>query len=291
MTNSRGIPFVPILAAVVMFGSAFPATKAALRGYSPGPLSLLRFTVASAAIAVVVAALRVSLPPRRELPRLIVVGLMLNTLYHILFSYGQRVISAGSASVLINTGAIWTAIVAALALKERPDRFLWVGLFLSFAGATLIALGTGGQFRGGTGALLVLGAAALQGSAFVMQKPLASKYNPIGVAAITVWVGAAGLAVLFARDLWFEVATAPSAATIAIVYLGMASTIALASWAYVLSRMPAAQAAPFILLVPVVATTIAAIWLHEIPGWLTGLGGLLTLGGIFLAQRTRPKTG
>ncbi|MDQ6769613.1 MAG: DMT family transporter [Gemmatimonadota bacterium] len=290
MTNPRAIPIVPIVAAVLMFGSAFPATKVALRSYSPGPLSLLRFAVASVAFGVVVALLRVPLPPRRELPRLIAVGLMLNTGYHILFSYGQRAISAGSASVLVNTGAIWTALVAALVLNERPDRVLWLGLFLSFAGATLIALGTGGHFRGGLGALLVLGAAALQGSAFVMQKPLANKYNPIGVAAVTVWVGCVGLAVPFSRDVLAEVAAAPNSATLAIVYLGIASTIALASWAYVLSQMPAAQAGLFILLVPLVATIVAAIWLHEIPSWLTGLGGLLTLGGIFLAQWMRTKT-
>ena len=61
--------------------------------------------------------------------------------------------------------------------------------------------------------------------------------------------------------------------------------VGLACWAFVLHRIPASTASPYLLIVPVVATTISLIMLGDVPKMTTLLGGVVTIVGVLVSTR------
>jgi len=270
------------LVTVVLWASAFVGIRAALTAYSPTHLAALRFMIASLVLAAYAIATRMRLPRRRDLPALGLCGLIGITVYNLALNAGERSVTAGAASLLVNTAPIWTAIWATLFLGERLRPWGWVGMALSFAGATIIALaGRGGQALNWSAGLVLLAAVA-QSVYFVLQKPYLKLYRPVELAAYAIWAGTLGL-LPFTPGLAAAVRAAPPATTLAVVFLGVGpAALAYGAWAVVLARVPAAKAASFLYLVPPLALLIAWGWLGEAPNAFALLGGTITIGGVAL---------
>src|SRR5918911_630926 len=180
-----------VVAAVVFGASAYAAIGAALAHYSPGPLALLRMLVASAALAVYAALSGMRMPEVRDLPAAVLAGLFAFALYNVALNYGQLTASAGAASLIIASIPIFTALLAAAFLSERPDALGWSGIAVGFSGVALITVGEEGGFGINAGALLVLLAAVSASVYFAFQKPYLQKYGALPFTAYAIWAGAA----------------------------------------------------------------------------------------------------
>src|SRR5918992_477257 len=126
---------------IILWASAFAGIRAGLEAYGPGQVALIRFLVASAVLAGYATITRMRLPERRDLPAVFLAGVLAFTLYHLALNYGEVTVSAGAASILINTVPIFTALLAMVFLGERLRVLGWVGMGVSFVGATLISAG------------------------------------------------------------------------------------------------------------------------------------------------------
>jgi drug/metabolite transporter (DMT)-like permease len=131
----------------------------------------------------------------------------------------------------------------------------------------------------------VLLAALCQSVFFVLQKPLLTCNAPVGVTATVIWAGTLGF-VPFAEGLPLAIREAPLDTTLAVVFLGVGpAALAYLTWAYVLARFPAGQAAGFLYLVPPATMLIGWWWLGELPTPLALLGGLLAISGVAIVAR------
>ena len=285
--NGRRDVRAPIAMAVVVvvWGSAFPAIGAGVAAYDPGHLVLLRFLVASGLLLGRAAVVGIRPPERRDwLP--ILAGSLTGVVgYQTALSYGQQVVSALSASLLVNMSPIFTVLLAAAYLRERLGLLGWVGVGVSFVGACVVSLADAGAVRLEPAALLVVFAAAAGAVYTVLQKPLLQRYRAVEYVSYVVWSGTAMLLV-FAPGLVAAVRTAPLSATGAVVYLGVGPSIAgYVLFTYALSRLPASRVAPVQYLIPLSALGIAWVWLGEIPSALTLAGGAVSLVGVVVVHR------
>ena len=275
---------------VVLWASAFAAIRAALEGFTATELSVLRLAVASLALAAAVPFMRIRRPAMRDLPAIVAAGATGMTAYQLLLNSGERTVTAGTASLLVSTGPIFVALLAALTLGERLNRRERLGLAVAFAGALVIALGQGGGLTLSTGALIVLAAAVSQAAFFVIQKPLLTRYSAFEVTAYAMWAGTL-LILPLGGGVPHAVAHAGAEPLIAVALLALgASAVGFFAWAFASARLPISRLSASLYAVPVVAILVALLWLGELPSAASIAGGAIALAGVALT--TRPaKTG
>jgi drug/metabolite transporter (DMT)-like permease len=296
---ARRIDWIAVLAlavTVVGWASAFPAIRAGLTAFGPFELGALRFGIAALPCAVLLVLMRKggnrSRPSRRAFLRLALRGLICVAIYTVMLNLGERTVSAGPASFIVNASPILTALFAMALLGERFTALGWIGTALSFAGVTVVALSTDDNFKFDAGIVFILAAALCTSVDAIIQKPLFPEMNGLSVAAWSMIFGAIvlspGLPSAFA-----QFAVADWHARGAALYLGIApSFLAYCGWSVTVSRFPAARAANFLYCIPPTATLMGFLWLGE-PLKLLGLiGGAMALSGVALVnlQKKRGKS-
>jgi len=282
--GGRARTAVALATTLLLWASAFAGIRVGLKVYAPGHLALLRYLVASAVLAAIWSLGRRALPERRDLPGIALMGLLGFTIYNAALNYGEVTVTAGAASFLVNTAPVFTVILAILFLGERLTLAGWIGIAISFAGATVIAFAEGGGFHFSRGALWILVSALAASGYTILQKRYLSRYGALALITYVIWAGTFFLLV-FAPGLVSAVRAAPLNATLGVIYLGVfPGALAYVTWAHVLAKIPASVAVSFIYIVPVLTVVIAYLWLGEVPQNLSLLGGALALVGVVVVN-------
>jgi drug/metabolite transporter (DMT)-like permease len=279
------------LVTVTLWGSAFVGIRVAGAALSPGALALGRLVVSSAILGTVALARREPLPPRRDLLQIAAYGVLWLAVYSVTLNSAERLVDAGTAAMLINTGPILIALLAGTFLREGFPRGLFGGLAVAFAGSVLIGIATTQSgSRAGLGLLFCVIAAFAYAVAVVVQKPLLARASAFQV----TWLGVAAATVAclpFAPALAGEVSRAGATAIAWTIYLGAFPTaIGFATWTFALRRTSAGRMGSMTYLSPVVAIVLSWILLREAPPWLAIAGGALCLAGVYLARRPDRST-
>jgi len=276
------------LLTVFLWASAFIGIRAAGEELSPGALTLARLTIGGLLLGVVVAIRRVSMPPRADLPRLFLVGLLWFGIYNIALNAAEQRIDAGTASMVIALGPVIIAVLAGLMLKEGFPRNLIVGGAIAFAGVLLIGVATSNQgLSAGIGSLLAFVAACTYAGGVITQKPLLARTSALMVTWLACLVGAV-LCLPFLPQLIDGLSDASTRTILWTLYLGIFPTaVAFTTWGYALARSTAGRMGALTYLSPPIAVALAWLILAETPPWLAIAGGALSLAGVIFSQRKK----
>jgi drug/metabolite transporter (DMT)-like permease len=277
-----------ILAAAValaLWASAFVGIRDAGHDLSPGALALARLLVGSAVLGAFVLARREALPARRDLPGIVLCGVLWFGVYNVALNAAEQRVDAGTAAMLVNVGPILIAVLAGLVLQEGFPRRLVSGCAIAFAGTLVIGLAT--RERGaaaGWGVVLCMLAAIAYAGGVVAQKPLLSRVSALQVTWLACTVGAVSC-LPFTPTLVSDLRDAHGSSIAWAIYLGAFPTaLAFTTWAYALARTTAGRMGSTTYLVPPLALLMAWAVLGETPPALALLGGVLCLSGVAWAR-------
>jgi O-acetylserine/cysteine efflux transporter len=263
---------------VAIWGTNFVVIHIGLQQFPPFTYAAMRFALASLPLLLFV--------PRPKVPpgTIVAYGLLIGAGQFGLMLYAMTGhISPGLASLLIQTQAFFTILLALLLSKERLRAGNLAALTLCVAGVALIGMHLGGG-ADATGVVLVLLAALCWGGGNIVAK----RAGDIDMLGLTVWSGLAAVPPLLAAALLIEgpaeigasLARADAYGWATLPWQSFANSIfGYSAWNWLLARHRAADVAPMGLLVPIFGMSAAALMLSEpMPGWKLAAAALVLAG-------------
>jgi len=277
------------LAVVVIWGLNFVVMKLGLQTISPMLLGALRFAAASLPFLLFVR------PP--PLPWRFIAGYGLVQglgQFGFLFLGLKLGMTAGMASVVMQTQAFFTLMLAVPLLGERVRANQWLGLGVALAGLLMIASAHGegpGQMTL-AGFVLTLSAAAMWALSNIVARRASqiARYEPF---PFVVWSSVfpilpfalIALATDGPASVQRQLAGMGPGAWFAVLYLALGATLlAYSLWTRLLQRHAATRVTPFSLLVPVVGLWAAWVAYGEAPLGLQWVGTGAVLVGLVVNQ-------
>lgn len=278
-----------LISTILLWASAFVGIKLALLSYSPGPLALLRFLIASFFMYILYR--QQANEPKmlcKDRVQLMLVGMIGISVYNICLNYGELTVSAGVASFIIGLMPIFTVLLSLIFLKEKMNAGTWVGIIVSMLGLSLLCLGEGPQ--GVSQGILFILISSLAGAIqTVSKKRLLSQYSPIRIISWVIWGGTLFL-MFYLPDLIHELPQASYQSTAIVFYMGIfPAAVAYSAWTYVLKNIPASKASISLYTLPFVSTLLGCIFLSEKPSLISFIGGGIALLGAIIANRFQNK--
>lgn len=284
--------------AVLFWGISFVAMKRALVELTPIDLVFGRFAIGSALLLGVLAAQRrLTFPPRKAWPSLLLMGFIGVFVHHMLQAYALTLTSATHTGWLIGITPIWSVILAWIFLGERVGARAILAMLVAFSGAVLVI--TRGDFSPA-----IFGLPSTRGDALILASTInwaiytvigRGTLRALGARRATAWAMTAGFAMFIpffvAEAGWRAFASLSAGGWGAIVFLGIGcSGLGYLFWYAALDRVETARVASLLHVEPLIAFAAAAILLGERVTHAVILGGVMVLGGVMLLHLKRVET-
>jgi drug/metabolite transporter (DMT)-like permease len=281
-----------LLLTVVIWGSSFVASRVALQEVGAVDLMSLRLLLALPILGALLLVRRTSLRLHRaELGRLGLAAVVL-TAHFLIQITGLKYTSATNTGWLISVTPLALALISTFFLREKLGVRVAAGIGLATGGVVLLVsrgeLGSLAWLRS-VGDWLVLASAFTWAIYTALLRDLSRARDPLLVTTLVLVPPLLlGAALISAGDGWSRFLHLSLRANVAILFLSVLAT-ALAHWLWQLgvARLGAARAGVYLYVEPLATTAVAVPYLREPFGWSTAAGGLLVLGGVYLAERRR----
>ncbi|MDQ3137925.1 MAG: DMT family transporter [Gemmatimonadota bacterium] len=278
-----------MLLVCLIWGVNFSVTKLAIEEIPALPFTAIRFALASLLLwAVLRATEGTAAPPPAEVRRLIVLGIVGNTLYQIAFVLGLAYTTATNSSLILATVPTVVAVFAGVLGLERITRRMWGGIVLGTLGVVLVIATRGVQLSAVTlrGDLLTVLAVLCWAGYTVGLRKLPAGFSPLRVTTVTTIAGTpllvlAGLPGLVRMEWGAVPATAWGALFYATVF---SLVLAYLLWNRSVQAVGGTRTAIYMCVTPLIAVGAAWIMLGEQPRPLQGAGAVLIIAGVLLAR-------
>jgi drug/metabolite transporter (DMT)-like permease len=279
-----------MLLVALIWGVNFSVTKGVFPRFPPLAFTGVRFAIASLLLLPLVHRLEgpARLPPG-VLGRLIVLGLVGNTLYQLGFISGLDRTTASNSALIIGAMPSITAFLAvALRLEPLRPRVLG-GVLVATVGVMLVVAARGTGFGSATlsGDLLSLGAVLCWAGYTLGLRVVPPEVSPLRITAITTLAGMPGLVLAGVPEMlgmdWSAVGWQGWAS------LGYATVLSLLV-AYLIWNRSVKVVGPsrtviYMCLTPLIAVAAATVFLGERPMPLQAVGAALIIAGVLLTRR------
>jgi len=280
---------VLLLLMVVIWAVNFSLIKYAVQYIPPLAFTGLRVGISAALLLAIAVRRRRAWPQRRDMLALIMLGVIGNGIYQILFVEGLSRTKVGNAALIIAASPAFIAVVSRMRGIERLRRKTLAGVALSVCGVGLVVLGSAHSDHSNAtlfGTLLVFCGVLCWTMFTVLLQPLATRVDPIQLSALTMTGGTLPLILVSPRAIaelnWASVG--PLAWGCLFYASVISMVIAYLFWYRGLRVIGPTRTAVFGNLQPVVAIGVAWLFLGELPTVWQGVGTAAILGGLFLTR-------
>lgn len=264
---------------VLAWGSNFTAMKIALEEVPPFLFVGLRFAILLPLILL--------FPRPASWWAILAIGALINTgQFAFLFSAMEADVTAGLASLILQSQAPITILLAAVLYREAVRPVQAAGIALACMGLALFGVAGGGNVTSTGLALVLCGALSWACGNLVLRR-----LPGVNMTALFVWASLVPplpmLALSFATEgaaPFATIADMSAGGWLAVSYVAFISTVVgFSIWGALLSRHPAALVTPFALLIPVVGLSVASLVLGETVSPGEALAATVVLAGLALA--------
>jgi drug/metabolite transporter (DMT)-like permease len=287
-----------MLLVALIWGVNFSVTKGAFATFPPLAFTGVRFGLASLCLVPLVRSLEGAEPlPRGALARLIVLGVVGNSLYQLTWISGlERTTASNSALILSSMPTIVAVMAVVLRLEPFRPRVI-AGVLVATLGVVLVVAARGTGFGAATmaGDVLTLAAVVCWAGYTLGLRVLPREISPLRVTMVTTVAGApvlllAGMPAMAEMD-WRAVGWQGWSALAYSTVLSL--LVAYLIWNRSVKVVGPSRTVIYMCLTPLVAVIAAALLLGERPRPLQAIGAVLILAGVVLTvgQRSGPATG
>jgi drug/metabolite transporter (DMT)-like permease len=277
----------------VIWGVNYSVVKSGLAYLSPLVFNGTRMVLATVVLFALAAFVRdIPWPSGRERIQLLLIGLLGNGFYQLLFIFGLSRTRAGVAALIVAATPAWIAIISQVIGRERVTGVSAIGIGMQLLGVACV-VGSTRSFDGEGG--VMLGAALMAGGSVcwalftVLLQPHTQRAHPLHLSAVTMSSGALVIiCVALPEMLRLDWGAVPLAAWGSVVYAGLgALVVAYLLYYHGVRVLGPTRTSMYSNLQPVIALGVAWLMLHEQPSGWQLLGAAFILGGLLLTRVSR----
>jgi drug/metabolite transporter (DMT)-like permease len=273
----------------LIWGNSFIAIKHAVQFLTPVELTIMRFIPVALIFGVLLLTTRRLAfwqMVRRDWLGLVLLGLSGAVAYNLALNTGEGRVPAGTASLIISLNPVFTFILSAVFLGERPTIKKAMGLGIAFLGLYVIVRYASNQridFSYLLYVFITMLAPLCWAIYTILGKPLVARYPPLLVVGGAMMAAVIPLLFLTKGSLIAKLSTLPPSVWLSVAFLSLACTVfGFVIWFWVLQRMEASRAASFIYLEPLFGVSFSKLLLDEPITLALVIGAALLIGGIYL---------
>ena len=280
-----------MLLVTLIWAINFIFIKIALNEFSPLAFNGIRLAFASIILVIVLffskQGIRV---PKKDIWKLLVLGIIGNTVYQLLFIHGINLTTASNTSIIM---AMTPASVALLSLVFKHEKIhwaAWFGIALSFVGFYLVIAKQPGTFvfswENLRGDMMIFCGNLVWAIYTVFSKPLLGRITPLKWSSLTLAVGTVFYLPFcvqaFSRQDFGQISFKAWAV---LAFSGIfALAVCYVAWYSSVKRIGNSKTVIYGNIVPILTVIFAYIFIAEKIGLWQAVGALIILVGVYLTR-------
>lgn len=284
-----GITDLMLLTMAAIWAINFSVVKYGTGMISPVAFTGMRVGISTVLLVGIALWQRKPLPASRDIMVLLVLGIVGNGLYQLLFVEGVSRTRAGNAALIVAAAPGFIAVASRMRGIERASRKVLSGIGLSILGVGFVVLGSStANSRENTflGSLLVFSGVLCWTAYTVGLQPLTKRIDPIQLSAAAMVGGAIPLIFTTIPSIidtdWTAIGLGAWAALLYASVLSM--VVGYLFWYRGLKVLGPTRTASYSNLQPIIALAVAWIFLKEVPTAWQVVGVATIMSGVLLTR-------
>lgn len=296
MGNRKSAGHLAALFTIIIWGTTFISTKVLLVDFKPVEILFFRFVMGFAAL-LLVCPRRMKGVNRKQEMTFVLSGLCGICLYYLLENIALTYTMASNVGVIISVAPFFTVMLSRLFLKSEGKlrANFFIGFVVAMAGVALISFNGSKLELNPMGDVLAVLAAFVWACYSILTRKISSfGYPVILTTRRTFFYGILFMVpALFLFDFEIDLERfADMTYLLNILYLGLgASALCFVTWNLAVKVLGPVKTSVYIYMVPVITVVTSALILMEPVTWVSVMGTVLAVAGLFLSEYNGKENG
>jgi drug/metabolite transporter (DMT)-like permease len=289
--ETLGITDLFMLLIILIWAINFSFIKIALDEFNPLAFNGIRMAFASIILVLVLFITKQGLKvPKKDIWKLVILGIIGNTVYQLLFINGINLTTASNTSIIMAMTPASVALLSSLFKHEKIHWVAWLGIALSFMGFCLVITKQPGTFvfswENLRGDLMIFCGNLVWAVYTVFSKPLLGRITPLKWSSLTLAVGTVlylpFCVPAFSRQDFRQISFKAWAI---LAFSGIfALAVSYVVWYASVKRVGNSKTVIYGNVLPIFAVIFAYIFIAERIGFWQAVGALIILAGVYLTR-------